>query len=170
MKKTAKSILLLLCIAVILLTSVSCAWILRSKKTENVFDRLYYEVKSAKWNRWGKESILLTGTETAYADYDLGTFQSIQIPDLNMSLSFDSRSLYMLFFYGNDAENKNVSYFYRYDVCEKKLYGEETLEYLTQHFLSHYFEWCKNAGEENAYSLQHLGSYTFTLQEKVYDN
>ena len=90
--KTLKTLLVFFCIAAILLTAVSCG---ENNKTENVFERLYYEIKSVKN---GNNSILLTGTQTAFADYDFGFFENIQIPDLDMCLDFDDKSLYILFF------------------------------------------------------------------------
>lgn len=164
--KTTKIMLVFFCIMTILLTSVSCTG---SNKTENVFDRLYYEVKSVKK---GNDSILLTGTQTAFADYDFGFFENIQIPDLDMCLDFDDKSLYILFFNHTETEKWNTSFcvLYRYDICDKKLYGEKELDYLNDNFLSYYFEWCNTSGETNVYSLQNLGNYTFILQEQVFRN
>ena len=161
--KTTKITLALFCIMAILLTLVSCA---ESSKTENVFDQLYNEVKSVKK---GKASVLLTGTQTAFADYDFGSFENIQIPDLDMCLDYDNKSLYILFFNHSETEKWNTSLciLYRYDVYDKKLYGMKDLDYLNDNFLSHYFEWCNTAGEVNIYSLQNLGNYSFTLQEQV---
>ena len=164
--KTIIKMLMIFCIAAVLLTSVSCT---ESKKTENVFDQLYYEVKSVKK---GKDSVLLAGTQTAYADYDLGEFVSIQIPDLDMCLDFDEKSLHILFFNHSDTEEWNTSFCvrYRYDIRDKKLYGEKDLDYLNDNFLSYFFEWCYDSGETSIYSLQDLGNYTFTLQETVIYN
>ena len=161
--KAAKRMLVFFCIITILLTSVSC---IESKKTENVFEQLYYEVKSVKK---GKDSILLTGTQTAYADYDFGFFENIQIPDLDMCLDFDDKSLYILFFNHSETEEWNSSFYvlFRYDIDDKKLYGEQSIDYLNDNFLSYYFEWCNTAGETNVYSLQNLGNYTFSFQEQV---
>ena len=161
--KTAKRILMFFCMVAILLTSISCTG---SRKTENVFDQLYYEVKSVKK---GNDSILLTGTETAFADYDLGSFENIQIPDLDMCLDFDDKSLYILFFNTSETGEWNTSFciLYRYDIDDKKLYGERSLDYLNDNFLSHFFEWCNASGKTNMYSLQNLGNYTFIFQEQV---
>ncbi len=161
--KTAKIMLVFFCIMAILLTLLSCTG---SNKTENVFDRLYYEVKSIKK---GNDSILLTGTQTAFVDYDFGSFENIQIPDLDMCLDFDDKSLYILFFNHSETEKWNTSFcvLYRYDIRDKKLYGEKELDYLNDNFLSYYFEWCNASEETNVYSLQNLGNYTFTLQEQV---
>lgn len=154
------------CIMIILLTTVVC---FLNKKTDNVFDQLYHEVKSVKR---GKDSILLTGTETAYADYDLGFFVNVQIPDLDMCLDFDKESLYLYFFNHDGTEEWNQSYMvmYRYDTRDKKLYGERSLDYLNEYFLASYFNWYINAGEKNRYSLQDLGTYSFILQDNVHLN
>ena len=161
--KAVKRMLMFFCIIAILPLSLSCAG---SKKTENVFDQLYYEVRSVKK---GKDSILLTGTETAFADYGFGLFENIQIPDLDMCLDFDDKSLYILFFNHSETENWDTSFcvLYRYDIDDKKLYGEQSLEYLNDNFLSYYFEWCNGSNETNVYSLQNLGNYTFIPQEQV---
>jgi len=164
--KTAKIMLVFFCVMAILLTSVSCTGI---KKIENVFDQLYYEVQSVKY---GKDSVLLTGTQTAYANYDFGSFENIQIPDLDMCLDFDGKSLYLLFFNHSETKTWNTSFcvLYRYDIYDKKLYGEKELDYLNDNFLSYYFEWYNASEETHVYSLQDLGNYTFTLQEQVYYN
>lgn len=158
--KTAQRMLCFFCLVAILLMQVSCA------ESENVFDQLYDEVKSVKK---GNESVLLTGTQTAYADYDFGFFENIQIPDLDMCLDFDDQSLYILFFNHSETEEWNSSFYvlYRYDVRDKTLYGERELDYLNENFLSHYFAWWGAAKEPNAYSLKNLGTYTFLLQEQV---
>lgn len=112
---------------------------------------------------------MLTGTQTAYADYDFGFFENIQIQDLDMCLDFDDKSLYILFFNHSEAEKWNSSFYvlYRYDIGDKKVYGEKSLDYLNDNFLSYYFEWCNASNKTNEYSLQNLGNYTFTLQEQV---
>ena len=158
--KTAQRMLCFFCLVAILLMQVSCA------ESENVFDQLYDEVKSVKK---GKNSVLLTGTQTAYADYDLGFFENIQIPDLDMCLDFDDKSLYILFFNHSETEEWNSSFYvlFRYDIDDKKLYGEQSIDYLNDNFLSYYFEWRNTAGETNVYSLQNLGNYTFSFQEQV---
>jgi len=150
-------------IASIMLTPISCA---KSKDAENVFEELYYEVKSVKD---GHSSVLLTGTSTAFADYDLGVFQNIQIPARDMALSFDEESLYILFFNHGEAKEWNTSFcvLYRYDLNDKKLYGEKDLDYLNDNFLSHYFKWCGNMQETGKFSLQDHGDYTFSLEENV---
>ena len=164
--KTVQRISVLFCIMAVLLTSVSCVGI---RKTENVFDQLYYEIKSVKM---GCDSVLLTGTQTAYAEYDFGAFENIQIPELDMCLDFDDKSLYILFFNHSETEKWNTSFcvLYRYDIGDQKLYGERDLDYLNDNFLSHYFEWCNTSKNPSSYSFQNLGSYTFTPQETVHYN
>jgi len=155
---------LIVCIVVALVICIVFA--VRSRKTDNVFDQLYREVNTVR--RWG-DSVLISGTESAYTDYDIGEFVSIQIPDRDMAVFNDKESLYLLFFNNSEVEKWNTSYcvLYRYDVRDKKLYGEESLDYLKDNFLSHYFKWWDDAGDRNKYSLDSLGEYTFTLQEMV---
>ena len=164
--KYVRRLLTMICVVTMLMSLAGCAsW----RKTDNVFEQLYYEVRSVKR---GNSSILLTGTDTAYADYDLGCFVNVQIPDLDMCLDFDKESLYLLFFNQVGVENWNQSYMvmYRYDLRDQTLYGEESMEYLVTYFLASYFNWCIHAGEENQYSVSNLGEYTFLLQENVFYN
>lgn len=164
--KYVRRLLTMICVVTMLMSLAGCSsW----RKTDNVFEQLYYEVRSVKR---GNDSILLTGTDTAYADYDLGCFVNVQIPDLDMCLDFDKESLYLLFFNQVGVENWNQSYMvmYRYDLRDQTLYGEESMEYLVTYFLASYFNWCIHAGEENQYSVSNLGEYTFLLQENVFYN
>ena len=146
-----------------MITSVSCA---RFKQPENVFDQLYYEVKTVKN---GEDSVIMTGTPGVEIIYEMGIFQSIWIPTLDMSLRFNEDSLYILFY--NHIEpvgwNMSKSILYRYDIRDKKLYGERDIDYLKENFLSQFFEWSDSSEESSAYSLKYLGDYTFTLQEMV---
>ena len=68
-------------------------------KIQNVFEQLYYEVRAVKY---GGDSVLVTGTEEAYADYDFGDFENIQIPELDLCLKIsrypESETLYIMFF------------------------------------------------------------------------
>ena len=133
-------------------------------KKVNVFDELYYEVRKV---RSGGESVLISGTESAYADYDFGTFMDISIPDLHISLSIEGESLNLYFSRNPDApiwEYRTPVHF-RYDVRNKVLYGERSEIFLKQHFLCHYFLWCNQAGETEVFSLDNLGSYTFVQLE-----
>ncbi len=137
-----------------------------NQKTDNVFDQLYLEVKTVQK---GGDSVLISGTESAYADYDFGQFENIQIPECDMCLDIDDKSLYLLFFNSKGAEKWDTSYciLYRYDMRNKKLYGESSIDYLADNFLSDYLQWCNNADNANEYSLNGLGEYSFTYQETV---
>ncbi|MBQ8748207.1 MAG: hypothetical protein IJZ14_00100 [Oscillospiraceae bacterium] len=135
-------------------------------KKFNVFDELYYEVKKV---RAGGESVLISGTESAYKKYDLGIFESIRIPDLNMSVSLKGESLNIHISCVADAPIWEFyeSVHFRYDIRDKKLYGENTVAFLEKYFLRHYFAWRSGAGQANTFSLNDLGEYTFILQETV---
>lgn len=111
----------------------------------------------------------MTGTPGVSVDYDLGVFQNIQIPTLDMCLAFNDESLQILFYNHIETVGWNHSFciLYRYDINDKKLYGEKDIDYLKDNFLSRFFEWCDESGVTSKYSLQNLGNYTFTLQEKV---
>lgn len=133
-------------------------------KTQNVFEQLYYETRSVKW---GQDSVLISGTETAYADYDFGEFDHIAIPELNTSLDIKGDTLYILF--SNHEPDEDWRYvLYKYHLKEKRLYGERPVEFLVDRFLSDYFTWYGNAGKSNPYSQDDLGEYEFELRETVY--
>lgn len=159
MKKTKT--IVCVCLAVVVLLSVTGVYF--HQRTDNVFDCLEKEVRAV---RKGGESVLLSGTESAYADYDLGVFQNIQIPELDMCLSVGEQSLYLLFFNGGGSTGDDT--LYRYDRRDNVLYGENSLEYLEEHFLTDYFEWCADADKKSKYSLGDLGKYRFVYQENVY--
>lgn len=155
------SVIMLLVIATILAVLIYSYF---HPKTQNVFDRLYYEVRAVKH---GRDSVLISGTKSAYADYDFGTFDHIAIPVLNTSLYIEGDTLYILFSnHEPDADWRYV--LYKYHLKEKRLYGERSLEFLIDNFLNDYFTWCSNAGESNPYSQEDLGEYEFELQENVY--
>lgn len=158
------SVIMLLVIATILAVLIYSYF---HPKTQNVFDRLYYEVRAVKH---GHDSVLISGTKFAYADYDFGTFQNIQIPELDMCVDIKGDTLNILFFNTGPNGEWNTSYCiqYKYHLKEKKLYGERPLDYLDDYFLNDYFTWCSNAGESNPYSQEDLGEYEFTLQETVH--
>lgn len=126
-------------------------------KTRNVFDQLYYEVRAVEWRR---DSVLISGTESAYAHYDLGTFHYIDIPELDMCIGIAGDTLWIHLDEGEYIQ-------YEYHLKEKKLYGERPLDYLTDHFLNDYFSWWDNAGKSNPYSTEGLGEYEFEVQENV---
>ncbi|MBQ9848783.1 MAG: hypothetical protein IJO64_06990 [Clostridia bacterium] len=137
-------------------------------KIQNVFEQLYYEVRAVKY---GGDSVLVTGTEEAYADYDFGDFENIQIPELDLCLKIsrypESETLYIMFFDSKvDRESDDYFVMYKYDMTEKTLYGKKDLQYLSKNFLSHYFGWC----EENEYSVDDLGDFKFELREEVHFN
>ena len=135
--------------------------------TKNVFDQLYYEVRDVKR---GRDSVLISGTESAYVDYDLGEFVSIQIPELNMYVFTEGNTLYIqLYDIGPNGEwNSSYDTLYKYHMKEKRLYGEGSLDNLVDRFLTDYFSWCSNAGESNPYSTEDLGEYEFEFQETVH--
>ena len=159
MKKTKA--IVCVCLAAVVLLSVAGVYIYQ--RPDNVFDCLEKEVKAVSR---GRESVLLSGTESAYADYDLGAFQNIQIPELDMCLFIRGQSLCLLF--SNGSHSTGDFTLYRYDRRDNILYGENSLEYLKEHFLTDYFEWCAAADQKSEYSLGHLGEYRFVYQENVY--
>ena len=162
-----KRILIFVLVAVLLILACAIAFWHSQRANEitvdNIFDQLYLEVNRVKN---GKTSVLITGNESAYADYDFGEFQSIQIQELEMSLSVNENTLHILFF-NRSGENNSKTVHYRYDVSSKTLYAEESVNYLVHNFLAAYFQWCKDVGQENKFSLLDFGEYNFVQQERV---
>ncbi len=136
-------------------------------KFENVFDLLYYQVEMVKK---GNKNVLLNGTESAYADYDFGSFENIQIPEIGVVLSIGDDSLHILFSNRQEGVEWNTSHIihYKYLLSEKKIYGERSFDYLMENFISHYFKWCENDNLTCEYSPDNLGNYSFEMMENVY--
>lgn len=132
--------------------------------TYNVFDQVYYDVRSEKH---GLNTVLTAGTKSAYADYDFGSFMGIRIPSLHMYLGIHGHTLDILF-YNTDPDADWSCICYTYNVKEKRLYGERTPDYLVDHFLSAYFSWRAKVYSSDPYSQDDLGEYEFELQENVY--
>ncbi|MBQ2785515.1 MAG: hypothetical protein IJF02_03325 [Oscillospiraceae bacterium] len=154
-------------LVVALLILASAVAIYSYFSSDNVFDQLHWEVKKAEY---GMDSVLVSGTESAYVDYDFGMFASLQIPELDMAMSFHNNELHFLFFDIPDPDGPNSTQYvhYRYNFEDNTLYGERSVEFLKDHLLTFYFQWCKNAGIENSFSLDDLGEFTFILRENVY--
>ncbi len=153
------------CICVLLLSLAGGCSYLRGEETINVFEQIYLDTQRVER---GKNSILLSGTESAYADYDVGIFQNIVIPDLQLTIEISNDSLYLYFYNQNEERDTSKSILYRYNRETQTLYGEQSLAYLKDHFLSYYYDWYHNANYPIDYTLESLGNYTFVQQEKVY--
>ncbi len=155
-------------IVIVIFVFFAAAYIVKKSepKNENVFDCIYYQVEEVKK---GNKNVLVNGTQSAYADYDFGFFENIQIPELDMCLTIENNSLHILFFNRQEGVKWNTSHpiHFRYDLKEKQLYGERSFEYLAENFFSHYFKWFENDDAKNEYSMENLGNYTFTMQENV---
>ena len=128
----------------------------------NAFDEIYNEVRAVER---GGESILVSATESAYADYDLGSFQNIQIPDLDMCLDIYDNDLHILFFNGSKSTADYVHF--KYDPDTRTLYGNRTEDHLFDGFLTHYFKWLASANETSNYSETDPGEYTYVYTETV---
>ncbi len=168
-RRKITTIVLIVCVLLVLICAfaVYVVYSYFHPKTDNVFDQLYYEVRNVKW---GGDSVLVSGTKSAYTDYDFGFFQNIQIPDLDMCLSIREDTLDILFFNTGENGEWNTSYciHYAYKLKEKKLYGEDSLDYLLENFLNDYFQWQSDAEIENPYTPINLGTYDFEQKETVY--
>ena len=128
---------------------------------DNVFDQLYWDIKKAEY---GMDSVLISGTDSAYVDYDMGFFANLQIPELDLAISYNNNGISFFFF--NFPWDDAIRYYYNFE--DQTLYGEESSEFFYNYFLSYYFKWCQNAGIENSYSVDDLGEYSFVWQKNVY--
>lgn len=169
-----KPIVLVLAILLLVIVTVPAVLIYFwfHPKTRNVFDQLYYEVRAVEWRR---DSVLISGTESAFAHYDFGSLMGICIselhPELHVHLAISGNTLEIEFYnFDPDPDADRRIILYRYDVKEKTLYGERPLDYLTDNFLNDYFTWYSNAGNSNSYSQEELGEYEFALRENAYDD
>lgn len=161
-----KVILAISCVLAVILALL--LWHIYSKLPKNVFDQIYWEVKKAEYKQ---DSVLLSGTDSAEARYDRNLFTfdfaGISIPDLDMDIFEHDGYLHITFIqyneYGQDASTHFV-----YNPNTKKLYGEQSMQYLVDNFLVHYFGWWADAGKENRYSCDDLGKFTFIASEKAW--
>lgn len=165
MRLRKKGVLAVVYILVVVL--VFFLWLSYAKRPQNVFDQIYYELKKVE-NK--KDSILVSGTDSAHAQYDrnLFTFEftGVRIPDLDMFLSEHDGYLHITFIQYNDR-GQDASIHFVYNPDTEKLYGERAVRYLQDNFLVHYFQWWADAGKENDYSRDNLGDFTFIASEKA---
>lgn len=132
---------------------------------KNVFDHIGKELQDAKWGHfYGEESVLLTGTDDAFIDQDLGQFMALVIPELKVSISEYEDGL--KFFFTEPELEDCVDFLY--DEKRGVLMSNERLEYFIDNFLVYYLEWCDASGEKIKYSLNDLGEYTYEKKESPF--
>ncbi len=166
MKKSTIIILSVIGLIAILIASVCGVFVYKRTFTKNVFEDIYYELEAIEMGKHYDECVLLS-TEESYADFDLGSFQMIGIPELDVSIS-NAKGYVMIRIYQTvrkDPYNPEITcVMYRYNIEDKTLYGERDFEFLEERFLKHYFEWCESSGERQRHSLDDLGDFTFEVQ------
>ncbi len=159
---------LLLILAIILVVGIFMLWNATRFRVQNVFDALYLEVDAVSR---GKNSVLLSITESAEADYDLGTFTNVQIPELNMwitnRITVDKSEKLWISFYGYGEDGKeNITFLY--DTRTRTIHGEESLDFLMEHFLQYYFKACRSARQDLEFFEYRLGDLIYVYSENVY--
>lgn len=125
---------------------------------QNVYEEIWNLVLMEQHTK--KQTVLTTSTKDAEADFDLGVeFVGIHIPECNLTIGWrgEGKVLSFLFFLGNA---NYVLFLYNYET--KTLSGGAPLSYLTDNFLTDYFEWCEvDADYSSKYSAEHLGDFKF---------
>ncbi len=126
-------------------------------------DNVYEEIQNLIiYEESGKGPALSELTEGSYADYDVGVFQSVVIPEYRLSISMSQYGLLHLLFFD---EEKGEYHSFAYDDENDKLYGDCEEAYLTDNFLKHYFSLM---GDDSEYSAEDKGKYTYEFAENVF--
>ncbi len=119
---------------------------------ENIWNMVAYE-------RLGMETVLTRRTKGAYAEYDRGEFQGIQIPECGVSISINGDEM-LLKVQKSDGKGGwlDGEYFeYVYNCETDTLCGNENEEYLHKRFLKYYYVWITTA---NKYTESEPGRYS----------
>ncbi len=133
----------------------------RIYNVENVFDEI--------WNLFiseshGTRTILTKSTEGAFADYDLGWFQNVQIPEIGIVIAMDEGKALVFYFHENGMEQQTTKHFV-YSYPNKTLYYDRDLDSFFQRFLTAYFEW---AGKSSKFALDRLGKVETVFCDPIY--
>ncbi len=159
------SFLVLLIVAAFVFTNMFTKGVFSGRiyKEQNVYETIWNMVISEKQ---GTKTVLTSSTKDAYADYDLGEFQNIQIPECGVVISFFENELTFLFNKydenGDWVRGEYIKFKYNYD--DSTLYGNESESYLFEHFLVYYYSWVD--GTEK-YSKDNPGKYAFQYENQI---
>ena len=131
---------------------------------QNVFEEIWNMLASEEF---GGETLLTTGTEDAYVDFDFGIdFVGVYIPACDTSLHWSGVDDGGMKIYLHDGE-ETYQFIYVYDT--KMLYGDADEAYLIEQFLTCYFQWFEVTSHlSSKFSLENLGEYTYQFADPVY--
>ena len=133
---------------------------------QNVFEEIWNMLAVEKR---GGETLLTTGSEDAYVDWDFGIdFVGVYIPSCNASLHFR--------WYNHEIEHMTIyfwlddaHYQFRYVYETKVLYGDVEHAYLVENLLVDYFQWFEATSHlSSKFSLDDLGDYTYQFADPIY--
>ena len=133
----------------------------RVYNVENVFDEI--------WNLFiseshGTRTILTKSTEGAFADYDLGWFQNVQIPEIGIVIAMDEGKALVFYFHENGMEQQTTKHFV-YSYPNKTLYYDRDPDSFFQGFLKAYCEW---AGKNSKFAMDRLGKVETVFCDPIY--
>lgn len=132
----------------------------------NVFEEMWNMLAAEEH---GGETLLTTGSEGAYVDFDFGIdFVGAYIPACNASLHFGWGNFepeYMTIYFRLDEGY----YQYRYVYDTQTLYGDMDHAYLVDNLLTDYFGWFEVTSHlSSRFSLDDLGEYTYQFADPIY--
>ena len=140
----------------------------RIYRPQNVYEEIWNLMLTEKTS--GTKTILTTGTEDAYEDWDLGIdFVGIYIPSSNASIHLHSlnkgRDYALVFRLWIDGQKSST---FVYDYQTKTLSADADSVPLMEHFLADYFAWCEADPDfDSDYSAEDLGDFTFRHESPV---
>ncbi len=129
-------------------------------RVDNVYEEIWNMVNSEKN---GTHTILTTSIKGSEVDYDLGSFQQVNIPvndEYSVVLSFNSGELSIWLFEHNRKSHDAALYVYNYQ--SNTLYGNKEESYLFDKFTSLYYSW---AGNDGKFDPENQGNYTYVFAE-----
>ncbi len=129
-------------------------------RVDNVYEEIWNMVNSEKN---GTHTILTTSIKGSEVDYDLGSFQQVNIPvndEYSVVLSFNSGELSIWLFEHNRKSHDAALYVYNYQ--SNTLYGNKKESYLFDKFTSLYYSW---AGNDGKFDPEDQGNYTYVFAE-----
>ena len=158
----ALSVVLALCMIVMILTGGFQKGVISGKiyRPANVFEEIWNLVLAEQYGK--AKTVLTTATKDAEVDFDVGFFQNIQIPEHRLAIGWETggKALFFSFSVRLGVDGAHIKFIY--DYKSKSLSGNTVLSYLTENFLSPYFDWCEADDDfSSAFGMDSLGNYAF---------
>ena len=133
----------------------------------NIFDELNYETIKI---RYGADSHLMDEEFGTREWYDFGQLEGINLNNWDVGISFflkDELWISVDSFEKTEEEKElRRSVTYIYHISSRKLEGGQPIEYLMDHFLTDYFDYCEDNGIKTRFSKEDLGKFDFELNER----